>query len=104
MKETPQFARATSFASMDSPGPFEKKATEAYYYVTPTEKDWTEQQKEEWLTAFNYYTTDLVSIHEVYPGITRNSSASTPRTRPGPRRSSAATLSWKVGRTIPKRW
>ena len=35
VKETPQFARATSFASMDSPGPFEKKATEAYYYVTP---------------------------------------------------------------------
>ena len=68
VKETPQFARATSFASMDSPGPFEKKATEAYYYVTPTEKDWTEQQKEEWLTAFNYYTTDVVSIHEVYPG------------------------------------
>ena len=68
VKETPQFARATSFASMDSPGPFEKKATEAYYYVTPPEKDWTEEQKEEWLTAFNYYTTDLVSIHEVYPG------------------------------------
>ncbi len=68
VKETPQFARATSFASMDSPGPFEKKASEAYYYVTPTEKDWTDQQKEEWLTAFNFYTADIVSIHEVYPG------------------------------------
>jgi len=66
--ETPQFMRATSFASMDTPGPFEKKATEAYYYVTPTEPDWTQQQKEEWLTAFNYYTTDIVSIHEAYPG------------------------------------
>jgi uncharacterized protein (DUF885 family) len=66
--ETPQFMRATSFASMDTPGPFEKKATEAYYYVTPTEPDWTPQQKEEWLTAFNYYTTDIVSIHEAYPG------------------------------------
>ncbi|MDQ6656416.1 MAG: DUF885 domain-containing protein [Verrucomicrobiota bacterium] len=68
VKETPQFARATSFASMDSPGPFEKKAAEAYYYVTPTEKDWSPEQKEEWLTAFNYFTTDVVSIHEVYPG------------------------------------
>ncbi|MDB6126989.1 MAG: hypothetical protein JWM35_885 [Verrucomicrobia bacterium] len=28
-EETPQFARAGSFASMDSPGPFETKATEA---------------------------------------------------------------------------
>jgi uncharacterized protein (DUF885 family) len=66
--ETPQFLRATSFASMDTPGPFEKKATEAFYYVTPTESDWTPQQKDEWLTAFNYYTTDIVSIHEAYPG------------------------------------
>ncbi|HEY2952471.1 MAG TPA: DUF885 domain-containing protein [Verrucomicrobiae bacterium] len=66
--ETPPFLRATSFASMDTPGPFETKATEAYYYVTPTEKDWPAQQKEEWLTAFNYYTTDVVSIHEAYPG------------------------------------
>ena len=66
--ETPQFLRATSFASMDTPGPFEKKATEAFYYVTPVEPDWPDQQKEEWLTAFNYYTTDIVSVHEAYPG------------------------------------
>jgi uncharacterized protein (DUF885 family) len=66
--ETPQFERATSFASMDTPGAFETKATEAYYYITPVEADWTAQQKEEWLTAFNYYTTDVVSIHEAYPG------------------------------------
>ncbi|PYT10109.1 MAG: DUF885 domain-containing protein [Acidobacteria bacterium] len=68
VEETPQYLRATSFASMDTPGPFETKATEAYYYVTPTEKHWTPQQKDEWLTAFNYYTTDVVTIHEAYPG------------------------------------
>ncbi|MBO0696153.1 MAG: DUF885 domain-containing protein [Verrucomicrobia bacterium] len=68
VKETPQYLRATSFASMDTPGPFEKRANEAYYYVTPTEKDWPQKQKEEWLTAFNYYTSDVVSIHEAYPG------------------------------------
>ncbi len=68
VKETPQYLRATSFASMDTPGPFEKRATEAYYYVTPTEDDWPEKEKQEWLTAFNYYTSDVVSIHEVYPG------------------------------------
>jgi uncharacterized protein (DUF885 family) len=66
--ETPQFLRATSFASMDTPGPFETKATEAYYYVTPVEPEWPAEQKEEWLTAFNFYTTDVVSIHEAYPG------------------------------------
>ncbi len=68
VKETPQYLRATSFASMDTPGPFEKRANEAYYYVTPTENDWPEKQKEEWLTAFNYYTSDVASIHEAYPG------------------------------------
>ena len=68
VKETPQYLRATSFASMDTPGPFEKRANEAYYYVTPTEEEWPEKEKQEWLTAFNYYTSDLVSIHEVYPG------------------------------------
>jgi uncharacterized protein (DUF885 family) len=83
VKETPQFMRATSFASMDTPGPFERKATEAYYYVTPVEPDWPAQQKEEWLTAFNYYTTDIVSIHEAYPGhyvqfLCLNASSATP--------------------------
>lgn len=68
VKETPQYLRATSFASMDTPGPFEKRATEAYYYVTPTEEDWPEKEKQEWLTAFNYYTSDVTSIHEAYPG------------------------------------
>ena len=68
VKETPQYRRATSFASMDTPGAFEKRSAEAYYYVTPTEPDWPAEQKEEWLTAFNYYTADIISVHEVYPG------------------------------------
>lgn len=67
VEETPQYARATSFASMDTPGPFEK-STQAFYYVTPVEDSWSEKQKNEWLTAFNFYTTDIVSIHEAYPG------------------------------------
>ena len=68
VKETPQYRRGTSFASMDTPGPFERRATEAYYYVTPPEADWPQKQQEEWLTSFNYYNADVISIHEVYPG------------------------------------
>jgi uncharacterized protein (DUF885 family) len=68
VKETPQYRRATSFASMDTPGAFEKRAAEAYYYVTPPESEWPPLQKDQWLTAFNFYTADVVSIHEVYPG------------------------------------
>jgi uncharacterized protein (DUF885 family) len=68
VEETLPFERASSFASEDSPGPFETKATEAYYYVTPVEATWTAKEKDDWLSAFNYYTSDVVSIHEVYPG------------------------------------
>ena len=68
VKETPQDRRSTSFASTDTPGPFEKRANESYFYVTPPAADWSELQKEQWLTSFNYFTSDLVSIHEVYPG------------------------------------
>ena len=68
VEDTPPPLRRTSFASMDTPGIFETNATESYYYVTPTEPEWPEKQKEEWLTAFNYYTTDIVTIHEAYPG------------------------------------
>lgn len=68
LEETPPFARATSTASMDTPGPFETKATEAYYYITPVDPKWTPKEKEDWLAQFNYYTTDVVSIHEAYPG------------------------------------
>ncbi|HEX5154627.1 MAG TPA: DUF885 domain-containing protein [Parafilimonas sp.] len=68
VKETPEFARSTSTASMDMPGPFEKKATESYYYITPVDPKWNAKQKEDWLSMFDYYTTDNVSIHEAYPG------------------------------------
>jgi uncharacterized protein (DUF885 family) len=68
VEPTPKYLRAMTFASMDTPGPFEMKANEAYYYVTPVEPEWPAAQKEEWLTAFNYYTTDIVSVHEAYPG------------------------------------
>ena len=68
VEETPRFLRATTFASMDSPGPFETKATESFYYITPTEPEWDAKRVDDWLTAFNYYTTDIVSIHEAYPG------------------------------------
>jgi uncharacterized protein (DUF885 family) len=66
--ETPEFGRSTSTASMDTPGPFEKKATEAFYYITPVDPKWTPKQKEDWLSQFDYYSTDNISVHEVYPG------------------------------------
>ena len=68
IKETPQYARSTSTASMDVAGPFEKNATESYYYITPVDTKWNAKQKEDWLRQFDYYSTDNITIHEAYPG------------------------------------
>jgi uncharacterized protein (DUF885 family) len=66
--ETPPFARFGSFASMDTPGAYETKATEAFYYVTPVEKDWDAKHKEEHLRLYNPYVMNMINVHEVWPG------------------------------------
>jgi hypothetical protein len=32
-------------------------------HITPVDPRWTPVQQNEWMTAFNFYTTDVVSIH-----------------------------------------
>jgi uncharacterized protein (DUF885 family) len=66
--ETPPFARSGSFASMDTPGPFEAKAKEAFYYVTPVEKDWDANHQEEHLRLYNPSVVQMINVHEVWPG------------------------------------
>lgn len=66
--ETPPYARNGSFASMDTPGAYETRATEAFYYVTPPEKDWSAKQKEEHLRLFNAPVMQIITIHEAFPG------------------------------------
>jgi uncharacterized protein (DUF885 family) len=66
--ETPPFARNGSFASMDTPGAYETRATEAFYYVTPVEKDWDAQRKEEHLRLFSQPVVQIITIHEAFPG------------------------------------
>lgn len=66
--ETPPFARALSFASMDTPGPFESKAKEAYYFVTLPEKDWPAKRVEEHMRSFSFQDVLNTSVHEAYPG------------------------------------
>ncbi len=68
VQETPPFARSGSFASMDTPGAFETKATEAFYYVTPVEKDWDAKHQEEHLRLYNPYVVSIIDVHEVWPG------------------------------------
>lgn len=66
--ETPPYARSGSFASMDTPGAYETKATEAFYYVTPPEKDWDAKHVEEHLRLYNKSVMNIITVHEVFPG------------------------------------
>jgi uncharacterized protein (DUF885 family) len=68
VEETPPFMRATTFASMDTPGPFEKVAKEAFFNVTLPEPNWPKQQVEEHMAGFNRGTVISTAIHEVYGG------------------------------------
>jgi uncharacterized protein (DUF885 family) len=66
--ETPPFARALTFASMDTPGPFEKVATEAFFNVTLPEKHWSKAHTQSFMGQFNKGTITSTAIHEVLPG------------------------------------
>jgi uncharacterized protein (DUF885 family) len=68
VEETPPFARALTSASMDTPGPYEHVAKEAFFNVTLPEKNWPAQKTEEWLQGFNRGTITSTAIHEAYPG------------------------------------
>ena len=68
VEETPPFMRATTFASMDTPGPFEKHATEAYFNVTLPDPSMTPAQVEGYMHSFNAGTVISTAVHEAYPG------------------------------------
>ncbi len=68
LEESPPFMRALTTASMDTPGPYEKVATEAYFNVTLPEKSWPAKEVEEYMTAMNRGTIISTAIHEAYPG------------------------------------
>ncbi|HTL29471.1 MAG TPA: DUF885 domain-containing protein [Tepidisphaeraceae bacterium] len=68
VQETPPFMRATTTASMDIPGPFEKTATEVYYRMTLPDPAWPPRQVQEFMRGWYYALITNVSVHEVWPG------------------------------------
>ena len=68
LQETPPFERAITTASMDTPGPFERVATEAYFNVTLPGPNDTPEQIESRMQDFNIGTIISTAIHETYPG------------------------------------
>jgi uncharacterized protein (DUF885 family) len=68
LEETPAFERALTSASMDTPGPYEMIAKQAYFNVTLPEKDWKPERVEDYMRSFNRGTILSTATHEAYPG------------------------------------
>jgi len=68
VEETPPFMCAITFASMDTPGPYETVAQEAYFNVTLPESDWSKQRTREFMAQFSYPVISTIATHEAYPG------------------------------------
>jgi|HubBroStandDraft_1064217.scaffolds.fasta_scaffold00252_23 hypothetical protein len=68
VEETPGFRRATTAAAMDSPGPFEQHATQAFYYVSPPDPGLAPDKLDQYLQAYYFPGLEVISAHEVWPG------------------------------------
>ncbi len=68
LMETPPFERATTTASMDTPGPFETVATESYFHVTLPAPGDSPKDIASLMAGFNIGTIVSTSVHETYPG------------------------------------
>jgi uncharacterized protein (DUF885 family) len=68
VRETPNFQRAFVFGEMDWPGPFETKATESYYYITPPDPKDSPEDQEKFMQLWNRPMLQNLSVHEALPG------------------------------------
>lgn len=67
VRPTPAYAR-TGFASMSAPGPFEDRATTAYYNITLVDPAWDATRTHQHLTYFNHPGLLGITVHEAFPG------------------------------------
>ncbi len=68
LEPTPPFERATTEASIDTPGAYEKHDRKAFFNVTTPDPRWPQQRVEDWMKTFNNSMIPGTAIHEVYPG------------------------------------
>jgi uncharacterized protein (DUF885 family) len=68
LEDTPPFMRATTEASIDTPGAYETKDRKALFNVTTPDPKWPADRTEEWMKTFNNSMIPGTAIHEVYSG------------------------------------
>jgi hypothetical protein len=55
-------------AAFESPGYLDPVTLPHFYYVTPVDPSWSDEQAEGWLRHLNNACLENISVHEVYPG------------------------------------
>lgn len=66
VRETPEYQRGFSIASINAPGPYDATAN-TYYNVSPLD-DYTPEQAESFLREYNRWQLQVLNIHEAVPG------------------------------------
>lgn len=67
IRETPEYQRGVSGASLQAPGPLESNLL-TFYNVSPIPEDWTREQATSFLEEYNTISMKILSIHEALPG------------------------------------
>lgn len=60
-------SRRWAMAMMSWAAPYERDAP-SWYYVTPPDPSWPEEEQREWLSVFSRTTLPAITVHEVTPG------------------------------------
>lgn len=68
VRETPDFARATTQAAYDRPPPFDDRPGSALLLVTPPDSRWSRAKQEQYLREHNHGDIVDTVVHEAYPG------------------------------------
>jgi uncharacterized protein (DUF885 family) len=68
VEDTPPFMRATTFASIFPPGPYERVAKEAYFNVTVPDPSESPEEIAGFMGGLNWALVRGIAIHEAYPG------------------------------------
>jgi uncharacterized protein (DUF885 family) len=68
VEDTPPFMRATTFASIFPPGPYEHVAKEAYFNVTVPDPSESPAEVAGFMGGLNWALVRGIAIHEAYPG------------------------------------
>ena len=66
VRETPEYQRGFSIASINAPGPYDATAN-TYYNVSPLD-EYTSEQAESFLREYNHWQLQVLNIHEAVPG------------------------------------